>query len=583
MDEITGKIKSWLSKYYLLATFIIITLVTGISLFIQIKARANFIYGDTAFHYNRFYDLYRQIKTGNFNYFQAIYGFNESGRMINAVYGPGFAFFNAMLLFICQSWFSYQILTDFLINLIAGFGFIHLSRKLNLNIFVSYIMMIIFLSTGYIPVWNLGNQLMSWGAAITPWIFAEAMNWIQRTTKQVKAGKLAILMAIVAQIHNLTLLIVAVALVIFFLIGLLHSKEKVVFLRNIGLSILIFLCLSANVIGGLLVLKQSQITMPQSVSLLVNVLSLNKFYSIRTGLSLVLLLLVFVQVVVALLVLRKKSKLNLLFAIMGAAFLFLGTRLFPWQIMQNIFPQLKDSFQAPFRFILIAYPLIFIGYGLATSILLKEKHILGKIMLSLATIAMIFFMVGHVKTIRENVANYNNDTTVIGNSWPYKVTKNRPKIRVAMHSKDKSEFLKLYVNAESDYLPASSSQNAGLLYGKEVIDREKLFKHQVLKNGAMQLSWYSKKSKKTQLPFVMYRQSQLTLNGKETKYQLGQLHVPTVTAKKGKNIAVLSFKTPVWFVIAFWITIISWILIIGYLIYKSVHKRRLFLLKLTWQ
>lgn len=43
---------------------------------------------DSVFHYNRFYEAAMQLKNGNFSYFLSLYGFQQSGRIVNALYGP---------------------------------------------------------------------------------------------------------------------------------------------------------------------------------------------------------------------------------------------------------------------------------------------------------------------------------------------------------------------------------------------------------------------------------------------------------------------------------------------------------------
>lgn len=59
----------------------------------------NIIIGsDTIFHFNRFYETEEQIRNGNLSWFMTLYGFNQSGRVINALYGPASAYLNGLLL-----------------------------------------------------------------------------------------------------------------------------------------------------------------------------------------------------------------------------------------------------------------------------------------------------------------------------------------------------------------------------------------------------------------------------------------------------------------------------------------------------
>ena len=43
--------------------------------------------------------LLLQLKNGNFSYFLSLYGFQQSGRIVNALYGPFFAYLQGGLIF----------------------------------------------------------------------------------------------------------------------------------------------------------------------------------------------------------------------------------------------------------------------------------------------------------------------------------------------------------------------------------------------------------------------------------------------------------------------------------------------------
>ncbi|MCT3495636.1 hypothetical protein EFR60_07575, partial [Lactobacillus delbrueckii subsp. bulgaricus] len=51
-----------------------------------------------------------------------LYGFNQSGRVINAFYGPAFAYLNGLLLLAVGTWYRYQIITSFLVFAVGGVG-----------------------------------------------------------------------------------------------------------------------------------------------------------------------------------------------------------------------------------------------------------------------------------------------------------------------------------------------------------------------------------------------------------------------------------------------------------------------------
>lgn len=54
----------------------------------QLFTRKVILGSDSIFHYNRFYEAAMQLKNGNLSYFLSLYGFQQSGRIVNALYGP---------------------------------------------------------------------------------------------------------------------------------------------------------------------------------------------------------------------------------------------------------------------------------------------------------------------------------------------------------------------------------------------------------------------------------------------------------------------------------------------------------------
>ena len=54
----------------------------------QLFTRKVILGSDSIFHYNRFYEAAMQLKNGNFSYFVSLYGFQQAGRIVNALYDP---------------------------------------------------------------------------------------------------------------------------------------------------------------------------------------------------------------------------------------------------------------------------------------------------------------------------------------------------------------------------------------------------------------------------------------------------------------------------------------------------------------
>ncbi|MFR4033347.1 MAG: hypothetical protein ACLTZN_08940, partial [Streptococcus sp.] len=73
------------------------------------------------------------------------------------------------------------------------------------------------------------------------------------------------------------------------------------------------------------------------------------------------------------------------------------------------------------------------------------------------------------------------------------------------------------------------------------------------------LTWQAAEGEKLNLPIVVYKDSILTLNGKELDkddYDLSTIGTPTVSSQEGQNKLVLSYKEPGWLFVALLIPII---------------------------
>ena len=120
----------------------------------QVLAHKMLLGSDSIFHYNRFYEAAMQLKEGNFHYFITMYGFQQSGRIINALYGPVAAYFNGALLLVGKTWFNYQILSDIAVYLLAGGSMYALLRKCKLRVSYSLGLALFYLTTYSIQYWT---------------------------------------------------------------------------------------------------------------------------------------------------------------------------------------------------------------------------------------------------------------------------------------------------------------------------------------------------------------------------------------------------------------------------------------------
>lgn len=539
---------------------IILSLVIAtVLIWTELTTRSGLTLDDTAFHFHRFYDTYQQIQNHNFSYFQMNYGMGESGRIVNALYGPFFAYLMGSLLLFCSSWLRFQILITYLIFLVGGLGIYRLSRKVKLSQVVSSIVTALFLTTGYIAYWPRSNAFNSWGAVLISFVLIQGINLLNNHKKRFSWISLGIVMAIVAQIHLLSTFFSILALIPFFIYGLVLSENKRQMWMDVFKAVGLFIVLTANVWGAFLLLyPTNQMASPIDYSPILTAvnLSIAGTFTMWTSITEVTLLLFIVQLIYVIFNF-KSSKLNTFVTLEGIVFLYLSSNLFPWQFVKDTLPAVTGYLQFPNRFTVVAYPLLFLGIGLTLNELIKNHgKKLGTIASALAIVVVLF-------NVRADFNEINNNIT-----YNKGITSN------AREMKEKG--LAAYINKveinSPDYLPVQkkikSSDVTGMLMSMS--PQKNNFEQKALSNGRLELTWKDSTSKVTTLPIFIYKQSELSLNNKVIKPKLNEIGMPQVQSRKGKNTAILSFKTPTWFTALLYISILSWVLLIIYGVFRWV-------------
>ncbi|MGE9987223.1 cell division protein [Lactobacillus johnsonii] len=539
---------------------IILSLVIAtVLIWTELTTRSGLTLDDTAFHFHRFYDTYQQIQNHNFSYFQMNYGMGESGRIVNALYGPFFAYLMGSLLLFCSSWLRFQILITYLIFLVGGLGIYRLSRKIKLSQVVSSIVTALFLTTGYIAYWPRSNAFNSWGAVLIPFVLIQGINLLNNHKKRFSWISLGIVMAIVAQIHLLSTFFSILALIPFFIYGLVLSENKRQMWIDVFKAVGLFIVLTANVWGAFLLLyPTNQMASPIDYSPVLTAVNLSVAgtSTMWTSITEVTLLLFIVQLIYVIFNF-KSSKLNTFVTVEGIVFLYLSSNLFPWQFVKDTLPAVTGYLQFPNRFTVVAYPLLFLGIGLTLNELIKSHgKKLGMIASALAIVVVLF-------NVRADFNEINNNIT-----YNKGITSNAKE----MKEKGLAPYInKVEINSP-DYLPVrkkiKSSDITGMLMSMS--PQKNNFEQRALSNGRLELTWKDSTSKVTTLPIFIYKQSELSLNSKVIKPKVNEIGMPQVQSRKGKNTAILSFKTPTWFTILLYISILSWALLIIYGVFRWV-------------
>lgn len=356
------KMKQGLSQLSQKSTWlpsIVIVLVAVLLLLPQLTSRGVIAGSDFLFHYNRFYETAMQIKTGNFSYFMSLYGFYSSGRIVNALYGPYFAYFQGILVLISKNWYTYQLLSRFLLSVIAGFSMYRLNRRASVKTKIALGVAVFYMMTFSVQYWTFRQGFSSWGAAFMPWCLIPAVDFVR--TKRVEVLRLAVSVAVMMQVHMLSCFLLILAYLPFYLYGFFKSdKKKEVFFKGVQ-AVLLSLLLTANVWAALVVVGQSNNLVEPFVNSKLYIMTVNQ-RSIEWLLTpKALVFVVLYQLYFSFRHWRHYD--TLLRVVTGAFFIFLvlSSSIFPWYTVNKLNLPLVNLIQFPFRFFVPATVLLLLA------------------------------------------------------------------------------------------------------------------------------------------------------------------------------------------------------------------------------
>lgn len=537
-----------------LAPYLVILVISCLIVLPQVIAHSTMLGSDSIFHYNRFYEAAKQLQNWNLSFFQSNYGFQQSGRVVNAVYGPLFAYINGALLGIVRTWYRYQILTSVVIYWIAGVGMYWLSRKMRVRRIVGMALTIIYMNIGWLPRWETAQNMNAWGAALSPYLCICAIRMIDDHQHPVNGWQLMAIMTIIIQIHMLSSVFFTLALVPFFIIGILQADDRRQMMKETFQAVLGTLMLTANVWGALLeVWLRNQIAKPAPFELMHNVLHWSWHYAFRDYLLVGVGLLLLAQLVYVL-VHWQDSKTNTEVTIIGACFLLLSSSLFPWRLLEQWLPILQRDLQFPDRLTVIAYPLLLAGIACTSSQISQRQFSIweSRILLGSLMVVATWAQISNVVYIHQDSYYYHTSKVLIKQDGISKHSPYGQMIRTSVHTVYPGQLLELVEKRNPDYLPVTK-QHLGphyvrsYVYEREIIGHSNQFQHVVLSGGRLCLVWRSNRSGMIRLPLITYSESQLIVNGRLMRhYKKSSIGAPYVHQRQGHNRAILSFIQPTW-------------------------------------
>lgn len=516
----------------------------------QLFTRKVILGSDSIFHYNRFYEAAMQLKNGNFSYFLSLYGFQQSGRIVNALYGPFFAYLQGGLILISGTWFRYQIVSRVLLHILAESSMYALLKQCKVKTSIALSLGLLYATTFSIQYWTMRQGFSSWGAALLPYCFIPAIHYV--FYQRVDQVRLALSMALIFQIHVLSALMLAMMYLPFYLYTFVKattSKKKETILKVL-IAVILFLLLTVNVWGVLLYLRGANHLLDPFINREIgkNGIDGTARYWLYTPISLMVLLIL--QFIYAIVNWKKLARWKRILHFIYFVFFFLSTGLFPWQYLVENGNTFAELIQFPFRFFVPATILLLAITGLTVTRFVNWRKSIAVLLFAFAGVGLI----QNIMDTTDRVKSAVQDGELISIVKHTYVEGDYQTISLTMNDSDLSQFLNLVVKPTPDYVPIYGTigkQNTYDLYYENIVTNQRTEK--LIKDNCLVLTWQADEGEKLNLPIVVYKDSILTLNGKELDkddYNLSTIGTPTVSSQEGKNKLELRYQEPEWLFVA---------------------------------
>lgn len=519
-----------------------------------------YIFGiDSLFHMNRIYETMMQLRTGNFSYFISVFGFDQSARIVNAVYGPFISYVLGALLLVSGSWVKFQIITSFLINVLSALGVYRIARKINIPNSISIICGLYYMSTYFIGLWNYSGSFTSFGAAVVPWVLYYGIQMVSDENQNFSVVGLGLSMGIMLQTHFFSAFLVTLALIPFVGYAFFNSNKKVSFTIKMFLSVLLAVLISINVLVSLIHLMGANNIIQTAPNVLsngaVNVTTV--FNNSQANIGIIFGTLYIGQILYLILYWDKSEVFLKLMTITGGIFLFISSSWFPWDYISRIFPALESNLQFPSRIQVIPAVLLTLSFGMVIT-RAKSKNLI------------LFFCLGaffSVSYSQERIINrmhtWQSDTVLASpDKLPNGISPE--KMRSIFKKEPLSAIFDVIHKGTPDYLPLKKSiSNLEYKeldpYGKYweyIIKPNKKFS-KTAKQNFIEVSWNSDKDSKVEVPIIKYKNTVIRQNGKKIDSTTTEIGSLVVNSKKGKNTLEVSYEMPMMIKISILISVIS--------------------------
>lgn len=519
---------------------------------------------DAPFHYNRFYDAAQQIKYGDFHYFPSLYGFQQSGRIVNAVYGPFFAYLQGLIVLLAGSWFHYQILSNFILYLISGFSMLILLRYVNVRNWVSVPVAVLFMSTYSIQYWSINQGFTSWGTCFYPLCMIPIADFVLH--KKFPVIKVAVSVGLMTQIHLLSSIMLALMYIPFYLYYFFNQTEKGKALLQLIKSVLLYFVLTANIWAGLAIVYSGNKILPPFVNreMSQKAIDLDGSYWLHYPKAFPILILsgfllfIFFQ--------QKNTLFQKIVLYTSLVFFFLSTSLIPWTTLIEKNVPFISLIQFPFRFFVPFTLLLLLYFALSLNQWSEQKWFR-----LLSIFGILIFSAQTIQNLYQHLEKWENETFVSRHTYLFDTPE---EARKTFFSKDMSTSLFVFQKTTPDYLPIykETKDNKYDRYNEEILENETTF-IKTHPGGLLTIKWKNTGDKTVHIPVIVYDRTVLQQNGKTlTDYEVTDIGTPIVKQQKGINELTLHYQTPIYFYFILSLTLIGWFTLLCLFIY---HRYKL--------
>lgn len=546
----------------------------------QINYHAMAIGDDWEFQWNRFYEAAMQIKNGHFNFFQSIYAFRQSGRVVNAVYGSAFAYLNGFILILVKTWFRAQIISSFLCLLTAGSGMYFLARYCRVKRQLAFGAAVLYMGTPLVMFYVTDAALRGWGAALLPFTTIPLIRMVRNHDRPINPVLFGLAAGSLLAVQNFTALLYVLSAVVFFIPGLYLARDRYRTLLAAGGAVAIAVGLNAATLAALIDLHHESLVMPYRVKDLIGSASqLSLGNMTRLDFGLILSFVVVIQLVFAALSWKNLALYEKIINVDGLLFLWLSSPLFPWNVIGKHFPVIQ-TIQFPQRFYAVALTMIILGAVLSLQKLgrgnFMQLRLIAAAFISLAGLNLI----NGYTWVNEKASAWRGDQLAVSAD---STIKDQSKIRdLFNHAYDQSHVFSVITKNTPDYLPVTQTGNTLFAYDaykSQILNHPLKVVIGVNSDSQVVYKWKAKSRKSVLIPAIAYRHSTVMLNGtllSRSEYHRSNIGALIVTPRKGSNQVTLGYQPSRLFDIAGIINILTCLALILY------GGFRIFLVNMKW-